>query len=72
MLNGSNRIWGKRWVHRKPYSAVVEGGANIFFGPLPYGENGNLIPCAFEKTMVAQAPIGPVHLSLVFEGKVEC
>ena len=50
---------------------MVEGEANSFFGLLLSGKNRSFKPRASGKIVVAQAPIGLVHLSLVCEGKVE-
>ena len=52
MPNGSDRVWGMRRIHRRPHSAVVEGGSNSLFSSLPCGENESLIPCAYGKNMV--------------------
>ena len=52
MLNGSDKIQGKRQVHHRPHSTMAEGGSNSLHGPLPCGKNESLIPCAFRKTMV--------------------
>ena len=52
MLNGSDRIQGKRQVHHRPHSTMAEGGSNSLHGLLPCGKNGSLIPCASGKTMV--------------------
>ena len=71
ILNGSDRIQGKRQVHHRPHSTMAEGGSNSLHGLLPCGKNGSLIPCASGKTMVTYALISPVYLSLVCEGKVE-
>ena len=71
MPNGSDKVWRKGRIHRRPHLAVVKGGPHSFLSPVSRGEEGGLISCAFGETMVAQALIGPVHLSPVYEGKVE-
>ena len=71
MPNGSNRIWQKGRIHRRPHPTVVKGGPYSFLSPVPRGEDGGLISCAFGETMVAQTSIGLVHLLLVCEGKDE-
>ena len=53
MPNGSDRVWGKRQIHHRPHSAVVESGSNSLSISLPCGENGSLIPYTSGKTMVA-------------------
>ena len=53
MPNGSNRIIGKRQIHRRPHLVVVESGTNSLFGLLPRDENGGLVPHAIGKTVVA-------------------
>ena len=53
MPNGSNRIMGKRQIHRRPHLVVVESGTNSLFGLLPRDENGGLVPHAIGKTVVA-------------------
>ena len=71
MPNGSDRVWGKRQIHHRPHSAMVEGGPHSLSSSLPFSENGSLISCASREAMVAQAPISPIHLSSMCEGKVE-
>ena len=71
MPNGSDRVWRKERVHRRPHTVVVESRPHSFFSSVPCGENGGLLSCAFGEAMVAQTPIGPVHLSPVCERKIE-
>ena len=72
MPNGSNMIWRKQWVHHRPHSTMVESGANSLLGPLPCSENRNFISYIIGKTVVAQTLAGPIYLSSVREGKIEC
>ena len=71
MPNGSDRVWRKGRIHRRPHPVVVESRPHSFFSSIPCGENGGLLSCAFGETMVAQTSIGPVHLSPVCERKIE-
>ena len=71
MPNGSDKVWRKGRVHRMPHLAVVESRPHSFFSLVPCGENRGILSCAFGKAMVAQTPIGPIHLSLVCERKIE-
>ena len=71
MPNGSDRVWRKGQIHRRPHPAVVKGGPHSFLSSVPRGEDRGLVSCAFGETMVAQTPIGSIHLSLVCEGKVK-
>ena len=50
---------------------MVKDGPHSFLSLVPRSEDKGLISCAFRETMVAQTLIGPVHLSLVCEGKDE-
>ena len=71
MPNGSNKVWWKGRVHRIPDLVVVESRPHNFFSSVPCGENRGLLSCAFREAMVAQTPIGLVHLSPVCERKIE-
>ena len=71
MPNGSNRVRRKRRVHRRPHLVVVESRSYSFFSSFPCGQNGSILSCAFGKALVAQTPIGPVHLSPMCERKIE-
>ena len=71
MTNGSNKVWRKGRVHRRPHSVVVESRPYGFFSSVPCGENRGLLLCAFGEVVVAQTPISPVHLSPVCERKIE-
>ena len=71
MPNESDRIWGKRQIHRRPHSAVVEGGPYSLSSSFPCGENGSLISCMPREAMVAQALISLIHLSSMCERNVE-
>ena len=71
MPNGSNKVWWKGRVHRIPHLVVVESRPHNFFSSVPCGENRGLLSCAFREAMVAQTPIGLVHLSPVCERKIE-
>ena len=42
--NGSNKIWGKRQIYRRPHSVVVESGTNSLLGLLSCGKNGSFLP----------------------------
>ena len=72
MPNGSNRVWRKGRVHHRPHSVVVENRPHSFFSSVPCGENRGLLSCAFREAVFAQTPIGPIHLSPVYERKIEC
>ena len=69
--NGSDRIRRKKRVHRGPCSAVAESGPHSFSSSIPFGENKGILSYAIGKTIVAQAPIGSIHLSLVCKRKIE-
>ena len=71
MPNKSDRVWWKGRIHRMPHPVVVESRPYSFFSSVPCGKNGGLLSCVFGEAMVVQIPIGPVHLSLVCERKVE-
>ena len=71
MPNGSDRVWWKGQIHRRPHPVVVKSGPHSFFSSIPYAENGGLLSYAFGEAVVAQTLIGPVHLSLVCERKVK-
>ena len=71
MPNRSDGVWRKGQVHCRPHLVVVESGPHSFFSMVLRGENGGLLSCAFGEAMVAQTPIGLVHLSLVCKRKVE-
>ena len=71
MPNGSNRVWWKGRVHRRPQLVVVESRPHNFFSSVPCGETRGLLSCAFREVMVAQTSIGPIHLSPVYERKIE-
>ena len=49
----------------------IKGGPHSFLSLVPRGKDGGFISYAFGKAMIAQTPINPIHLSLVYEGKVE-
>ena len=69
--NGSNRFRRKRRVHHGPHPAVVESRPHSFFSSFPCGKNRSILSCASGKTLVAQTPIGSIHLSPVCERKTE-
>ena len=71
MPNGSDRVYGKRQIHRRPHPAVVKCGPHSLSSSLPCGENGSLKSCASGEAIVAQASISPIHLSSVRERNVE-
>ena len=61
----------KGQIHHRPHPTVVKGGPHSFLSLVPRGKDGGLISCDFGKAMIAQTPISLIHLSLVYEGKVE-
>ena len=69
--NGSDMIRQKGRVHHGPCLAVAKSRPHSFSNSVPFGENRGILSCAFGKTMVAQAPIGSIHLSLVCKRKIE-
>ena len=71
MPNGSNKIWRKRSIHRRPQLVMVENWTNSLLGPLPHNENRSFIPHIIGKAMVAQTLIGPIYLPTMHERKVE-
>ena len=49
---------------------MVESGPHSFFSAVPCGENRGLLSCAFGEAMVAQTPIGPIHLLQCVKGRL--
>ena len=71
MLNGGDGVWRKRRVHRKTYTAMVEGGPNSLLSPIPCGKDGSFLLYTTGKAMSAQASPSFVHLSLVHEREIK-
>ena len=69
--NRSDRIRWKGRVHRRPHSAVAKSRPHSFSSSVPCSENRGFLSCAFGETMVAQAPIGSIHLSSVCKRNIK-
>ena len=63
--------FGGRGEYTAGHPAVVESRPYSFFSSFPCGQNESILSCAFGKALVAQTPIGPVHLSPVCEREIE-